>query len=169
MAFDDLPIIENLPPEEPQAPVEVVLETRDLLDKNGNVVGLLSYPVGTPEAVWTKTLAIHTYTIPNPTLDMAIGKILAAAQAFGAGLIAEFKVANIKAGISQANKTKEVSDYCHKMNHYLEQGSLYAAIQQLDDMVADANRPALALEPFITTDNLTVYKVRIAAYLGIII
>lgn len=103
----------------------------------------------------------------QPTMSDMVDASLANATAFGATLIEAFKKSNVMAGITVYNKTKPVSDYLHWMNHYLEQGSLYAAIQQIDIYLADTNRASLGLSPFVTDDVLTNCKHQIQDYLQV--
>lgn len=95
-----------------------------------------------------------------------IKKALIDAQKFGLEMIDIFKEKNVEMGISQLNLTKEVSDYCHWLNHYLEQGSLRAALKQIDIYLQDTDRGPVS--QFITDERLNYYKARIQNYLGII-
>lgn len=93
-----------------------------------------------------------------------IEDIILKAQAFGRGLIVQVARENIMMGITQYGKTRAVADYCEKVQGYLMNGSLYAAIEQLDAMIADTNKSSLA--PFITNQRLTSCKNQIQDYVG---
>ena len=69
------------------------------------------------------------------------------------------------AGISAAVKTRAVSDYLRNLGVYLKEGSLYAAIEEIDALIA-AGIPS-SVEPFVTSEKLTVTKDKIKSYLGI--
>lgn len=142
------------------------METRDILNYLGEVIGTMEKPEGTSETEWEAALACYSQPPYQPTLDEVIKKSLSSAEQFGKSLVEEFKLTNVKAGITQAGKTKTVADYCHWLDHYLSQGSLYAAITQIDIMLADANRPNLGLEPFVTDEILNTYKAKIEDYLS---
>lgn len=110
---------------------------------------------------------VNGHNLPGPSISEIIDASLANAEKEGKRLIQKFKKENVLSGITQMNKTKEVSDYLHWMNHYLEQGSLYAAIQQVDIYIQDQNRANLQLEPFVTDEVLTGYKHELQDYLNI--
>lgn len=87
------------------------------------------------------------------------------AEAFGDQLIEQFKIENILMGITVADKAKAVSDYCHKLNHYLSTGSLYAAMDEIDALQLTVALSGLS--PFVTSARLSSYKTQIQSYLGI--
>lgn len=104
----------------------------------------------------------------SPTIQQIVDKKLQDAVAFGEAIMDEFAINNILAGITQYGKTKTVTDYCHKLSHYISTGSLYAAVDEIDNMLADTvNRGILGLSPFITDDVLNYYKTKMKTYLGI--
>ncbi|MEM4379134.1 MAG: hypothetical protein QXL01_00405 [Thermoplasmatales archaeon] len=107
----------------------------------------------------------NSYFAPKP--EEIINKAITKAEMFGKSLIEEFKIGNVALGITQANKTKQVADYCHRLEHYLGTGSLYAAITEINTMLEDPAFSQLGLSPFITVERLADYKARIQAYLGI--
>lgn len=84
---------------------------------------------------------------------------------FGNKLINDAIVENVLLGITQLGKTKEVADYLHKLSHYLTTGSLYAAINEIDTLIA-AGLPG-NLSPFVTLSRLNNYKSQIQGYLGL--
>lgn len=167
MSNDNLPGVDNPTPEIIEDPTPIEMETRDALNHLGEVIGEISLPIDMDESVWAEKLLHYTYITPTPTFSDIVDASLLNSVIFGAELIQAFKKANVMAGITVYNKTKPVSDYLHWMNHYLEQGSLYAAIQQIDIYLADSGRAALNLSPFVTDTILTKCKNDIQDYLRI--
>lgn len=104
--------------------------------------------------------------VPLTTVQIYTGIILAAI-AFGQQIIIEFAVANVLAGITQAGKTQAMIDYSSNLYTCLSTGSLYAAIDEINIMIADTSDDKVNLYPFITNDILTMYKNQIQAYLGL--
>ena len=100
----------------------------------------------------------------SPTLREIISKSINDASVFGRAMILDAAVENVEMGITQAGKTREVANYCANVQRYLESGSLYAAVAEIDDLLA-AGVPA-ELSPFITADRLNIYKTRINDYLA---
>lgn len=101
----------------------------------------------------------------QPTLQEIIQGKVSSASTFGQNMIVSAAVENIALGITQAGKTKEVSDYCDGLQRYLQTGSLYAAIQEIDNLIAAV--PPASLSPFITVERLNSYRAKITAFLGI--
>lgn len=144
------------------------METRDILDSDGNTIGSIDMPEGTSEEVWAEKLSHYSYTPPAQTTTDLINWKVADAVRFGAETIALFKRKNIESGITQADKTKVVSDYCHWLNHYLEQGSLYAALEQINLYLIDTDSGRGDAGQFVTDVRLNYYKQRIQTYLGVL-
>jgi hypothetical protein len=96
-----------------------------------------------------------------------IKAIVENAKVFGNVLIGKFTIENISMGITQAGKTYDLTMYCHKLIHFIEKGSLYAALQELDILLADTSQTKTDLSPFVTNDRLTIYKEEIETYLGV--
>lgn len=106
-----------------------------------------------------------TSTSFNPTLtDIATAKINDAIG-FGNEMIVQASVENVLLGITQAGKTKDVSDYLSNMQQYLRAGSLYAAIDEINSLMSQ-DIPS-SISPFITLARLTSYKNKIQTYLEI--
>lgn len=139
---------------------------RDIIDCDGQIVGHLEMPDDTTEECWAEKLSHYCYKPAPPTFREIVDAKKADAERFGKELIELFKFKNIEKGITQAGKTKVVSDYCHWLNHYLEQGSLYAAIEQIDIYLAQPDRGEAAA--FVTDERLNYYKSRLQTYLGIL-
>lgn len=100
-----------------------------------------------------------------PTMSDIVGEKIDDAQKFGNQLLIEFATENVLMGITQSGKTAAVTNYLHKLSHYVMTGSLCAALGEFDVIIADTNKDSLA--PFITNDRMAVYRAKIASYLGI--
>lgn len=100
---------------------------------------------------------------PSTAQDL-INDRIKAATSFGDALLNEFTIENVMLGITQAGKTRAISNYCHKLAHYISTGSLYAAIEQIDEMLGLGLDPTL--EPFVTEARLLEYKAKIQAFLA---
>lgn len=99
-----------------------------------------------------------------PSLRDIISDKINEASVFGRALILDFAVENVQIGITQANKTREVADYCRKIQRYLESGSLYAALAEIDDMI-NAGVPS-ELNPYVTQAKLLIYRQKIEDFLA---
>lgn len=93
--------------------------------------------------------------------------IVAAATAFGVQIITQAAARNISMGITQAGQTIPVMEYCAPLITSLFTGSLYAAISQLNAMIADTSTAKTSLAPFITNSSLYLTLNQIQTYLGI--
>ena len=102
---------------------------------------------------------------PSPPIETIVGNIVESAAAFGTSLISEFAVDNILGGITSAGMTIPVALYLHRLDHYLRTGSLYAAMDEIDTMIADTEKEHLS--PFLTDTKLSAYRVKISTYLGL--
>lgn len=102
---------------------------------------------------------------PSPTTSDIISSSINSAIIFGNKLMGDFIIENVELGITQAGKTIVVTTYLHKLNHYVSAGSLYAAITEMNNILADDNKDSLS--PFVTNDRITTYKHRVQAYLGL--
>lgn len=106
-----------------------------------------------------------TATSFNPTLAEIVAGKIEDAQLFGNELLNKFATENVLLGITQAGKTIEVTNYLHKLSHYVMTGSLYAALIEIATIIQDQNKSNLA--PFITNDRMIEYKHIIQTYLQI--
>lgn len=101
----------------------------------------------------------------SPTLrDIISGKINDAVI-FGQAVILDAAVENVQMGVTQAGKTKAVADYCGNIQRYLQTGSLYAVLTEIDALIAAGVPPELS--PFITSDRLLSYKTKVMVFLGL--
>lgn len=98
-----------------------------------------------------------------PTLEEIVAKKIADASDFGEQLILKFSTENVINGIARAGKTEAVTKYLHFVDHYLERGSLYAAINLLNSLILQGIPEELA--PFVTNEKLNKFKNQIEEYL----
>lgn len=84
---------------------------------------------------------------------------------FGQGLIINFAAENVAMGITQAGKTRDVATYLAPLQVLLNGGSLYGAIDTINDLIT-AGIPS-DLSPFVTETRLLEYREIIETYLGI--
>lgn len=108
----------------------------------------------------TNLVAAHT---TSPSASDIVEVKIKEATIFGESILKEFTIENVLLGITQAGKTRQVSDYCHKLSHYISTGSLYAAMEQVDYMISQGLDPTL--DPFVTEARLLAYKQKIANFL----
>lgn len=101
----------------------------------------------------------------NPTMQEIVTGKINDSIVFGNNMIIQAAVENVLLGITQLNKTKEVSDYLSNLQMYLRSGSLYAAINEIE-VLKTAGLPS-ELSPFITETRLNTYKAQIQTYLGL--
>lgn len=55
--------------------VGAIMETQNILDINGNIIGTLTLPTGTDNATWEAQLALYAYT-PTPVPTILIGQVI---------------------------------------------------------------------------------------------
>lgn len=103
----------------------------------------------------------HSFDI---TMDEYIDLKLNQATQFGLSLIKSAAKENMLMGITQAGKTRQVSNYLERMQTYLQSGSLYAAIDEINELIA--NGLPSELSPFITEVRLLSYKSKIQGFLS---
>jgi hypothetical protein len=98
-------------------------------------------------------------------LDMTeqVRQIVRNAINFGVDLIEVFATENILMGITQAGKTKAVSDYLSDVTRYAQTGSLYEVINEIDRLIA-LGIP-LDLAPFVTVARMADFKQKVLNYL----
>jgi hypothetical protein len=64
---------------------------------------------------------------------------------FGQSLTVQFATQNIMAGITQAGQTQNVLNYTRDLYMYLNTGSLYVAISEIETMIADTSSTKTSL------------------------
>jgi hypothetical protein len=123
-----------------------------------------------PTTGWTTTDNV-VFTAPvsaSMSETEIVSDILQQAQYFGANMSLQFATQNMLAGITQSGKTIAVATYAQTLAYYLQTGSLYAAITEINTMIADTSSIKTALSPFVTNSILYSYLNQIQAYLGIV-
>jgi hypothetical protein len=109
-------------------------------------------------------LSAYVNSLPIETI---IQRSISNAQNFGNSLLLEYAAQNVLAGITQAGQTIPVSNYLANLYNYLSAGSLYAGIQEINNLIADTSDAKAALSPFLTNDIMYTYLNKIQTYLGI--
>jgi hypothetical protein len=92
-------------------------------------------------------------------------QIIADAMVYGNLLIQTFASENVLMGITQAGKTKDVSDFFADTTRYAMTGSLYEVINEVNRL-KDAGLPS-DLAPFVTEQRLNDFIAKVEDYLGI--
>jgi 6-pyruvoyl-tetrahydropterin synthase len=112
------------------------------------------------------SITSQTESTPNAEEQLEYVKtIIKNAVQFGQDLIITFAAENVSQGITQAGKTRAVATYLANIQVLLNGGSLYGALDEIDDLVT-AGIPS-DLSPFITEQRLLNYKEIIEEYLGL--
>ena len=128
----------------------------------------LGYIVCT-EAEFNQTMNAIDLTAYNaaiaPTPQEIVDKKISDAKTFGETILNEFSRDNVLVGITQAGKTEAVTRYLHFVQHYVETGSLYAAINEINIKLSEGIPENLA--PFVTNDRMINFLNKIKIYLGI--
>ena len=103
------------------------------------------------------------YSTPTPNYT-EIGKDkVRAAMNYGQKLMIDFAGENVGMGITQAGKTKTVSDYLIDVTRYLQTGSLYEVMNEIDALIL-AGIPG-DLSPFVTEARMNDFKAKIISFL----
>lgn len=105
-------------------------ESRDAVDKNGNVVGVVTMPVGTPEDVWAYLLS--RYNPPaTPIYDVIINR-LTKYEKSADQLLKDIKTSNTLAGITLAQSAQMFIDFQHVLMA-IREGAFPTAIYLLQN------------------------------------
>jgi len=91
-------------------------------------------------------------------------EIVSKAIKFGNDLVIEFASENIMMGITQAGKTKDVADYTADVMRYIQSGSLYEVIHEVDRLINEGIPQELS--PFVTDQRMISFKNKILEYLN---
>jgi len=102
----------------------------------------------------------HIAADPSET----VRRIISNAMQFGNELMITFAAENVLMGITQLNKTKDVSDYLANVTRYIQTGSLHEVINEVNRLIANGLPEDLA--PFITETRLLQFKQKILDYLN---
>jgi hypothetical protein len=139
----------------------------NILDSNGNTIGTLELPDGTTQDVVNAQLALYSYTPVPSTPNQIVSSAIQEAIDFGAQLLTQYATENVLSGITQANQTASVANYLQTVAYYLNSGSLYAAMDEINTLIADTSSTKAALAPFVTNNILYYYLNEIQTYLEI--
>jgi len=112
-------------------------------------------------AYWA-SLNEHSF---NPTAGQITIAKLNQATAFGCQMVVDAAVTHMSLGVVQAGKTKAVADYFRDLRYYLQNGALYAALEEI--ALLEAGDIPSDLAPFVTADKIHAAKNKIQAFLGI--
>jgi hypothetical protein len=126
-------------------------------DPNTEATFSVSFSTGTPQS--------NAYTTINAMPASVTPPAQTALQIYTAAI--QFAVANTMAGITQAGQTQAVMNYTADLAQCLSSGSLYAAMTDIEVMIADTSSTKTSLSPFITNAILYSYLNQLQAYLGV--
>lgn len=152
----------------PQMPDEYYFEKYEIDDSLQEQFSSLGYIVLSVENFNSAMSAIDLTSYNAaiaPTSAEIVAKIVENAANFGISISDEFKTENVMMGITQSGKTGVITKYLHWVEHFVEAGSLYEAIKEIDVKLTEGVPADYA--PFITADRLTTFKNKIKTYLGI--
>jgi hypothetical protein len=126
----------------------------------------ISVPHGTPQASVYATINSMPVSLPAPSpLSVAISKNVDA-QDFGQALINQFAASNYLGGISGGTELAVLA-YCQALAFALWTGSLYAALNIMNGMLADNSANKAACSPFVTNAIIQSYIDQVKAFLGV--
>lgn len=136
-----------------------IMESRNILDKDGNIIGMLELPDGTSEEIWAEKLAEYTKTIP---IQEKIKASVKSAKDFANQLIIDFATENIMLGITQDGKTGIVLQKLTSVLFAMITGSLYEAITRVKE-IPESDYD----DKYITAARLLIFVNKIEAYLNV--
>ena len=105
--------------------------------------------------------------VPPPGYDPITNiesQILSPAVAFATKITSRFTAENIAMGVTQVGKTVVIGDALRALSFWLDNGSLYAAIGEIQNIRAGIQD---AWAPFITLARMKDFENQIRVYLGI--
>lgn len=108
------------------------METRNALDKDGNIIGMVTMPEGTPEDVWTFLLS--RYSEPSAPLSQLVYDRLAKYEKSAPGLLRDLKTSNTLAGITLAQSAQVITDFSDVLVA-IREGCFPTAIYMLQNKV----------------------------------
>lgn len=121
----------------------------------------------TEQYIWdesSQTVILNpNYQAPAPDYVKQGMNIVTQAISFGQHLMIKFAGENVAMGITQAGKTREVADFLEGILKYIQSGSLYEVIVEIDLIIS--NGIPVGLSPFVTEERLLQFKQDIIDYL----
>lgn len=132
--------------------------TRDILDPDGNIIGQLTLPDGTPENIWTIKLAEYSTLQTDLPIEIKIKNKILAAMDFGKNLIVEYATSNILSGFT-IEQIQYIVQQTMTVQIALNTGSLYVALDELSKIPID--------DSIITIARIAEFRHKIQDYLGI--
>jgi hypothetical protein len=147
-------------------PINYPFMVYEIDDSRSSEFVAMGYTVTTLEGfnAYRDAIDISAYhaAIATPVLEV-IDSLVAEAAAKGGELAKQFKRENVLMGIN-SQQTVDVTKKCHWMAHFLADGSLKAAIIEMDLLLG---QDLSAYSPFLTVERLTTYKHYVQEYLGV--
>lgn len=147
------------------------LENYDGMIADENILTIIFYETPSQGDIdyvtdyWASLTQIGELT-PTPDEQLVyVENLVKNAIKFGQGLIINFAAKNVLEGITLAGKTREVATYLANIQVLLNSGSLYGAIDQINDLINEGVPSNLA--PYVTEAKLEEYKALIEEYLGV--
>lgn len=102
-----------------------------------------------------------------PTTLQIVNNAITQAGAFGVNLTVQYASSNVLQGITQAGKTQLIADYLKDVAYYLHNGSLYAAIDAFNSMLAMDSDTKASVAPYVTDALIYTYMNKVQTYLQI--
>lgn len=96
-------------------------------------------------------------------IEQSIDQSVMSATEKGDDIVKRFKRENVILGIDDL-QIVQLHKLCHWLEHFLEAGSLKAAVIELDHLIMNLDT---TLTPFITLERLTSIKNEVQDYLGV--
>ena len=111
-------------------------------------------------------LDLKSVIVPNePDPMFVVNSCRINAIEFGQTLMNDFINENIAMGITSTGKTRAVGLKLKDISFWLQMGSLYEALEDIDEMIANKIDPELA--PFITDERMEKFENKIKEYLSL--
>lgn len=118
------------------------------------------------ELYW-RNLTQTVYNTPTAQeADATLAAMYDEACKFGKRMIVQYALSNIQTGITQARKTRAVAKYCMDLVYYMKEGSLYAAIEEIEEMLED-HTGRVGLDPWLSDARLSAALAEVKAFLKI--